>query len=573
MKKIAMVVVGIVSSLMFGMSSETAKAELRNENQEIAQTNTSDPRQQLVEDFGLTPGKITVEEVAELLYTLAFEKSGSFYWGLLGVDWSKPPVVEGEAGVIYQADLEWFKAAPKEKWTLENGVVAYYLANGTSQKTVILSHGYRGDSSLMGPWARLYYDLGYNILTPDASGHGDSAGETINFGWNEKTNYLKWIDQVIEKTGSESEIVLHGVSMGSATVLMTAGEDLPGNVVGIIGDSAYTSVWDQMTYISGLVAEQIGELLEISPEEVSQALPILDGLVTERLGFSMSAASVVDQVKQATKPIGLIHSRDDLFIPESSSETIFNAIGSQQKYFWRAAGGGHIGGVHNNREDYLETVKNYLEMARNGESKPYLISEIIIEFVDESGQKLADNQLYHGRVGESLAVELPMITDYALPDDVVTTYLFTETDQLITFTYTKKIPPLKMILLTVRLVDQEGAPVAEPLILSGVNGETYDVPLPEITGYQLPETTNRLSGVFNENEEEKRIVYQKIEDQMDQSSSETSTSVREEKKEQNLPKTGESPTIEFILIGVLLGIISSLGYILSAQRADRNSDN
>lgn len=54
----------------------------------------------------------------------------------------------------------------------------------------------------------------------------------------------KWVEYVIERFGNNSEIFLHGISMGGATVLMASGLNLPNNVKAIISDCAYTSAYD-----------------------------------------------------------------------------------------------------------------------------------------------------------------------------------------------------------------------------------------------------------------------------------------------------------------------------------------
>src|SRR5699024_4642217 len=122
----------------------------------------------------------------------------------------------------------------------------YYLPQDEpTNKTVIFAHGYLGRASDMGSFGAYYYDeLGYDIFTPDLRGHGDSEGEYYGFGWHDRLDMVDWIDKVIEMTGPDTEIVLHGLSMGAATMLMTSGEDLPANVKAVISDSAYTSVYD-----------------------------------------------------------------------------------------------------------------------------------------------------------------------------------------------------------------------------------------------------------------------------------------------------------------------------------------
>ena len=129
-------------------------------------------------------------------------------------------------------------------------VACYYLpAEVSTDKTVIIAHGYSGHSEQMSGFAQMYHkDLGYNVLLPDARGHGRSEGDYIGFGWPERKDYLKWIDQVIEHTGESTQVVLHGVSMGGATVMMTSGEELPPQVKAIVEDCGYTSVTDELKY-------------------------------------------------------------------------------------------------------------------------------------------------------------------------------------------------------------------------------------------------------------------------------------------------------------------------------------
>lgn len=82
---------------------------------------------------------------------------------------------------------------------------------------------------------------------PDARGHGKSEGDYIGFGWDERKDYLQWINRIIKKD-PQSEIVLHGVSMGAATVMMTSGEKLPDNVKAFVEDCGYSSVKGELGY-------------------------------------------------------------------------------------------------------------------------------------------------------------------------------------------------------------------------------------------------------------------------------------------------------------------------------------
>ena len=44
-------------------------------------------------------------------------------------------------------------------------------------------------------------------------------------GWLDRLDIISWINWIIEQD-PDAQIVLHGVSMGAATVMMTSGESL-----------------------------------------------------------------------------------------------------------------------------------------------------------------------------------------------------------------------------------------------------------------------------------------------------------------------------------------------------------
>ena len=70
-----------------------------------------------------------------------------------------------------------------------------------------------------------------HALLPDLRGCGESGGAYIGMGWPDRKDMLHWIDWIIRRD-SGAQIVLYGISMGGATVMMTAGEELPEQVKG-----------------------------------------------------------------------------------------------------------------------------------------------------------------------------------------------------------------------------------------------------------------------------------------------------------------------------------------------------
>lgn len=118
------------------------------------------------------------------------------------------------------------------------------------EKIVICFHGYtsQGMSDYIG-LSDYYQKRGFAMLLPDARAHGESEGEYIGFGCLDRQDALGWVRWAVEKLGEETEILLHGTSMGAATLLMLSGLKLPEQVKGIVSDCGFTSPKEVFTHV------------------------------------------------------------------------------------------------------------------------------------------------------------------------------------------------------------------------------------------------------------------------------------------------------------------------------------
>lgn len=237
-----------------------------------------------------------------------------------------PEEQENTSGQVLDTDIDWLlnnSNYSDEYITSFDGLKlhAYKVINKTpSNKSAITVHGYTSEGLNMSSYAKKYYDMGYNILIPDLRGHASSEGDYIGMGWDDRLDIISWINSII-KNDKNSEIVLHGVSMGAATVTMASGEDLPNNVKAIIADCGYTSVWDEFSY-------QLKALFSL-PE-----FPILDAsnIITKlRAGYNLKDGSCIDQVKKSTTPILYIHGDKDDFVPYYMMKELYDATNSEKE--------------------------------------------------------------------------------------------------------------------------------------------------------------------------------------------------------------------------------------------------
>ena len=84
----------------------------------------------------------------------------------------------------------------------------YAAAPRPTDRTAVIVHGYTDNAVRMLMIGYLYnHDLGYNILLPDLSYHGQSEGRAIQMGWKDRLDVLRWMDvrEELHKRGVSSE--------------------------------------------------------------------------------------------------------------------------------------------------------------------------------------------------------------------------------------------------------------------------------------------------------------------------------------------------------------------------------
>lgn len=223
-----------------------------------------------------------------------------------------------------------------------------YLLKNNSNKWVITVHGYTSEGKLMSTYAKKFYDMGYNVLIPDLRAHGNSQGDYIGMGWDERLDIVDLINYIIDMD-KDSEIVLFGISMGAATVMNVSGEALPANVKAIIEDCGYTSAWNQFSY-------QLDSLFGLPPFPMMHTASIIAKFKT---GYWLKDASPVDQVKKSKTPTLFIHGDEDTFVPFSMLDEVYNAC-SAPKEKLIVEGAGHAKSSKVNPELYWDSIFEFL---------------------------------------------------------------------------------------------------------------------------------------------------------------------------------------------------------------------
>lgn len=187
-----------------------------------------------------------------------------------------------------------------------------YKQENENANYAIVVHGYRASVKSVSYIAKRYFEAGYNVLLPYLRAHLGSDYDYSTMGWRERFDIIDWINY-IDETTQGAKIVLHGVSMGAATVMMTTGEKLSKSVICAIEDCGYTSVYDAYRY-------KMPQMMHIP------AFPFLDifrRAIKKRVGFDIKEASALEQVKKSKTPTLFIHGNDDTVVPVSMAHELY----------------------------------------------------------------------------------------------------------------------------------------------------------------------------------------------------------------------------------------------------------
>lgn len=301
--------------------------------------------------------------VGNLLFDFALNPNGRYTMKDLyaadsveGIDWSGEAIKQTDEVLAWwdycDAAVTWYAEEKKSVSLNSNdGITLHgWEIQQEGHRYAILCHGYTGVPAEMAAYAKKFYDMGFSILTPAAVGHELSGGKYYGMGWPERKHMLDWIAQIIA-ADPQAEICLFGVSMGGATVMMTAGEELPEQVKCIIEDCGYSSVWDEF----GMQLKAVFHMPEFP------LLHIANFVAGIRAGYDFREASAVEQLKKAEVPMMFIHGEADIFVPYEMLDIVYEACASETKVKLSIPNASHAASAHTDPVRYWTEVNAFVD--------------------------------------------------------------------------------------------------------------------------------------------------------------------------------------------------------------------
>ena len=219
-----------------------------------------------------------------------------------------------------------------------------WLIDSPGTETILVMHGSSSirDNYISMEIARALVEHGYDVLTFDFRGHGQSGGDVYSIGSLEARDVAGALEYLRGRGVTEVGAIAH--SMGAAATLLAA-PDHP-ELRAIVADSSFAdlfTVLDQERARNGIPS--------LFTPGVLMASKVWFGIDAMQTEPKRALASLAD------RPVLLIHSSVDPLIPVGEAYELQEAGRSNPNLeLWVAQGSGHVTAFADNREEYLRRV-------------------------------------------------------------------------------------------------------------------------------------------------------------------------------------------------------------------------
>lgn len=241
--------------------------------------------------------------------------------------WDEPYLkarfIEGNYGFIHS----WHNQQHFEKVELKSFdglTLRARRLNAKSNQTVILVHGYRSNANRLLEWAHHYYEqLHFNVLLVDLRGHGTSDGFTVGMGFLDSLDLRQWTLMESKRVGDSGAIILHGLSMGAASVLNLSNQHLPPCVRFFVADSAFTEAKQELLY-------KLNYTFHLPAFPIYHLAALFYRI---KVGYALKFSCPLERVAHARYPILFIHGAADDYVPLSMAMTLFEATQGEKDLY------------------------------------------------------------------------------------------------------------------------------------------------------------------------------------------------------------------------------------------------
>ncbi len=218
-----------------------------------------------------------------------------------------------------------------------------------SNSYVVIAHGYCQNPYLTEEYARIFYNLGFNVLVPYLSGSEKGASKPVLMGESDGEIIGAFVDRIADND-ENSKIILFGISIGSYAALQATVDRKNGNVKGVIADSCYSDLWD-------LSGDYLENGLGISAFPVRNIASLISGLVYGKSFKEIGPRALAETIEI---PVLFIHGENDSTITVLYNNHLFESFKSDGKKQVVINGARHGDLLETDPEKYNSVIENFI---------------------------------------------------------------------------------------------------------------------------------------------------------------------------------------------------------------------
>lgn len=252
----------------------------------------------------------------------------------------------GELGIAYE-DVSF----P----SLDEDIIlkGWFLPAEDSDRVIVMVHGNggnRADASIgMLDIASGLVADGYNVLTFDLRGCGESGGDMVSGGYYEK-NDVEGAVNYVKDLGFE-RIGVMGFSLGVVSSILAAAEDTDIDV--LVSDSSFADLADIM-----------GPEFAARTKAPSALLRPILFMVKLMYGVDFTNIKPVEHIEDiAPRPVLFIHGEADEMMKVDHAQRLYEASDNPDNELWLVPGAEHTRAYKTAPEEYMERVTAFFNGA------------------------------------------------------------------------------------------------------------------------------------------------------------------------------------------------------------------
>lgn len=273
---------------------------------------------------------------------------------MIYVHYPKRPTYEETSAIEKSKDfVEDFESLPQKEMNIvmEDGYTLHgiFMQNDIStDKYVIVTHGYGYNRWGSIKYALIFYRLGFNVYLYDLRHFGNNKKTYCSMGVKESKDIIAIADYLREQFGKDIKIGLHGESLGAGSSILALGLDT--NFEFCVADCPFSDL--------SLLFEQIMKAWFKLPAVLSHtgsiACKVFRGYRFDRIYPIKSFET------NTTTPVCFFHGADDDFILPMHSERMYEAC-KAYKEIHIVQGANHAQSLQTDKKEYARIVEEFLK--------------------------------------------------------------------------------------------------------------------------------------------------------------------------------------------------------------------